>query len=96
MRTGPRAKGQYVKIKMTVRQARAVEAILRNQLDGAKLLVLDKVDRRMVAAAETRISDVVHLADVEYHAKSEKIWRDFREMEAREREKEAKDASQSV
>lgn len=96
MRTGPRPKGQYVKVKMTLRQARAVEGILRNQLDGAKLLVLDKSDRRMVAAAEERISTVVYQADVEYQKKSERIWRDFREMEAKEKAKEAKDAPQSV
>jgi hypothetical protein len=89
MRTGPRPKGQYVKIKMTLRQARAVEAILRNQLGGASLLVLDKSDRRTLAAAEDRISDEVHKADVEYTARSERIWKAYREMEARQRAKEA-------
>lgn len=83
-------------VKMTLRQARSVEAILRNQLDGAKLLVLDKSDRRTVSAAEEKISAVVYQADVEYQKKSEKIWRDFREMKAREKAKEEKDAPTSV
>lgn len=81
-------RSQYVTIKMTLRQARAAAAILNYHLNGKTesgfpVLVLDKGERRVVLAAEERVSDVVHQADVEYHTKSERIWREYREQEAK-------------